>query len=204
MYGIECELNVLELHTSSGCWPHSESCISIMCSSLLWNMTHTYPFLLKRDAYQKALRISELKHGGHCVRRSYTTFQVEDSLARTWPRRRVRRGGEFSRARRLSRARLSSCRRNESFDQNARGSIKRNFRWTRVPPDHLGTFASESQGRRRDETLGKLLGKPLRPEICSKTVATRLQTKSFTEDEATSPSAHKNTEVSRGQIKIWV
>jgi len=52
VYGIACELNVLELHISSGCWPHSDSCISITCSSLLWNMMHTYPFLLKRNAHR--------------------------------------------------------------------------------------------------------------------------------------------------------
>lgn len=52
VYGIVCELNVLELHTSSGCWLHSDSCISITCSSLLWNMMHTYPFLLKRNVHR--------------------------------------------------------------------------------------------------------------------------------------------------------
>lgn len=61
VYGIVCELNVLELHMSSGCWPHSDSCISITCSSLLWNMTHTYPFLLKRNV-QKALAIERIEN----------------------------------------------------------------------------------------------------------------------------------------------
>lgn len=82
VYGIECELNVLELHISSGCWPHSESCISITCLSRLWNMMHTYPFLLKRDAHEKALRVSELEHGGHRVCESYTLLPSR-GVART-------------------------------------------------------------------------------------------------------------------------